>query len=161
MMGVAGSETCRRPLKPATSGQLQALHAIARRRGLSHTELRAAAGVESLKELSVAEASRLIDRLQTKDHRSDWTPAEPNRASARGVIRNATERQRNYIAVLLEQLGWGAEKATGWLRERHEIKDLARGVFSARVASEAVYQLEQALLKARRRAADRGARETA
>lgn len=144
------------PLKPITNGQLKALHAIALRRGLSHDDLHAAAGVDTLKALSVAQAAGLIGRLQTADHRRAWEPGEPDRAAARGVLRNASERQRNYIAVLTEQLGWSAEKAAHWLRERHGIADLVAGVFSTRVASAAVYQLEQALLKEERKTANRG-----
>ncbi len=137
------------PLKRITSGQVRALHAIGRARGLDHEALRDAAGVESLTHLSVTEAARLIERLQTKSHRRDWSPGEPpDRASARGVIRLATERQRNYIAYLFDQLGWDAEKAAGWLQKRHGIRDVAGGTFSARAASEAITQLEHAALKA-------------
>jgi len=136
------------PLKPITTGQLRALHAIGRRRGMNHEALRDVAGVESLKDLSVTKAARLIERLQTESHRRDFTRGEPDRASARGVIRNATQRQRNYVAYLIEQLGWDGKKGAGWLRKRHDIRDLAAGVFTARTASEAVYQLEHAALKA-------------
>lgn len=51
---------------------------------------------ESLKELSVVDASKLIDRLQASDHRKAYTPPPPDRA-ARGAIKLASERQRNYI----------------------------------------------------------------
>ncbi|MFQ5805941.1 MAG: hypothetical protein ACE5I3_05775 [Phycisphaerae bacterium] len=111
------------------------------------------AGVASLQDLSVTEAARLIDRLQAKayEHRKDWTPREPDRAKARGVIRNATQRQRADIARLLEQLGWDPAKSVAWLRQRHGIRSLAGGVFTSRTASEAIYQLEQALEKRRAR----------
>jgi hypothetical protein len=62
-------------------------------------------------------------------------------------LRNATER--HYISYLFEQLGWNEEKAAGWLRDRHEIRDLAGGVFTAKMASEAIYQLEHVLEKER------------
>lgn len=137
------------PLKPITTGQLRALHAIARRRGWSHDELHDIAGVESLKLLSVTEAARLIERVQTRDHEREFTPGEPDRARGRNVIRSASERQRNYMSHLFDELGWDVEKADAWLRERHGIRDLAGGVFTARTASEAVYQLEQALAKER------------
>lgn len=144
----ATSTSSPRPLKPITSAQLKALHAIGRRRGLSHENLRDAAGVASLKSLSVTEGARLIERLQTDDYQRPMPKREPDRAHRRGVIRLATDRQRNYIAHLFERLGWDAEKSARWLRERHGITDLAGGVFTARTASEAVYQLEQALAKA-------------
>ena len=140
----------RKPLKLITPGQLRALHAIGRRRGLSHEDLRAVAGVQqSLKELSVTEASRFLDRLQLDDHKRDWQPGDPERASARNVIRLATERQRNYVASLFDGLGWDSDKAAGWLRRRHSIRDLAAGVFSSAAATEIIVQLEQALKKHR------------
>lgn len=135
------------PLKPITAGQIRALHAIGKRRGLSHEQLRDAAGVESLKELSVSAASKLIDRLQCDDHRSDWPPPPPDRAK-RGCIRNATERQRNYIQVLFDELGWDAEKSRAWLQKRHGIHDLAGGVFLSSTAKDAILQLERAHTKA-------------
>ena len=140
----------RKPLKPITPGQIKALHAIGKRRGLSHADLGEAAGVASLKDLSVVEASRFIDQLQLDDHRQNWQPAEPDRAKARYVIRPATERQRNYIAALFAELGWDDDKARGWLRRRHDIRDLAAGVFSSAAATEVIVQLEQALAKQNR-----------
>jgi len=104
--------------------------------------------VRSLKELSVTQAAVLIDRLQTNDYRRPFERGEPERVRARNVIRNASERQRNYISHLFEQLGWDTEKSAGWLQKRHGIRDLATGVFTSRTASEAVYQLEEALKKA-------------
>jgi len=144
--------TVRKPLKPITPGQIKALHAIGRRRGMTHEDLRAAAGIGSLKDLSVVEAFRLIQRLQLGDHRQPWQPAEPDRAKARYVIRPASDRQRNYIAALFDQLGWNDDKARGWLRRRHGIRDLAQGVFSSAAATEVIIELEQALKKHRAKA---------
>lgn len=144
MMGEATKTVV--PLKGITPGQIRALHAIGRRRGLSHEQLREAGGVESLKELSVSAASKLIDRLQCDDHRSNWRPPPPDRAK-RGCIRNATERQRNYIQVLLDELGWDADKSRAWLQKRHGIHDLAGGVFLASTAKDAILQLERAHTK--------------
>ena len=143
------------PLKRITPGQIKALHAIGRRRGLSHADLRDAAGVASLKDLSVVEASKFIDQLQLDDHRQDWRPGDPDRASARNIIRLATERQRNYIASLFDELGWDSDKAAGWLQRRHGIRDLAAGVFSSAAATEIIVQLEQALKKHRATAVKR------
>jgi len=145
----------RKPLKPITPGQIKALHAIGRRRGLSHADLREAAGVASLKDLSVVEASRFLDQLQLDDHKVNWRAGDPDRASARNVIRLATERQRNYIASLFDELGWETDKAAGWLRRRHGIRDLAAGVFSSAAATELIVQLEQALKKHRAAAVKR------
>jgi hypothetical protein len=129
------------PLKPITGPQLKALHAIGRRRGWDHQELRRLAGVrESLKELSVIEAGRLIDRLQTEEHKKDWTPPPPDRAR-RGTIRLATERQRNMIVGLFADLGWDAAKAGAWLKSRHGITDLANGTFSSAAAVPVINEL--------------------
>ncbi|HUU98545.1 MAG TPA: hypothetical protein VM487_22655 [Phycisphaerae bacterium] len=140
----------RKPLKPITPGQIKALHAIGRRRGLSHEDLRAAAGVQqSLKELSVVEASKFIDQLQVADYRGKWRPRDPDRASARNVIRVVSARQRTYLIVLFEQLGWSDDKARAWLLKRHSIRDVGGGVFSAAAATAVIVQLEQALKKRR------------
>ena len=146
------------PLKPISGAQLRALHAIARRRGLSHADLGEAAGVASLKDLSVVEASRFIDQLQLDDHRQNWQPGDPDRASARNVIRPATERQRTYLTVLFEQLGWSDDKARAWLLKRHSIRDLHSGVFSAAAATAAIVQLEHALRKDKRKRGTAAAR---
>jgi len=65
------------------------------------------------------------------------------------VIRPGTDRQRNYIAALFDQLGWDEDKARAWLAKRHGIRDLAGGIFSAAAATEVIVQLEQALKKRR------------
>ena len=148
----------RRPLKPITPGQLRALHAIGRRRGMTHEDLREAGGVGSLKDLSVVEAFRLIQRLQLDDHRQPRQPPPPDRAKARYVIRPGTDRQRNYIAALFDQLGWDDDKAAGWLRRRHAIRDLAGGVFSSAAATAAIVQLEHALRKDKRKRGTAAAR---
>ena len=138
-------ETARNPLKGITPGQLRALAAIAQRRGRDRPQLRDIAGVrESLRELSVVDASKLIDRLQTEDHRSVYTPPPPDRA-ARGAIKLASERQRNYIQSLVENLGWNGDKARHWLAERHEIRDLSGGTFSSKTAGRAITQLLEAI----------------
>lgn len=134
-------------LMPISPDQIRALHAIAKRRGWDHAQLREAAGVASLKELSLVDAHALIDRLQFDDHRGRYTPPPPDRATARGTIRNATKRQRGYIASLFARLGWDAAKAAGWLERRHDITDLAGGVFSTAAAKDVVVQLESALAK--------------
>ncbi len=143
------------PLKPITPGQLKALHAIGRRRGWDHQELRRLAGVrESLKELSVVDAARLIDRLQTEEHRKpDWTPPPPDRgrrgAWRRGAytLRLATERQRNQIVALFDDLGWDAAKAGAWLKNRHNITDLTGGTFSTSAAVQVVNELNAIIRK--------------
>lgn len=127
------------PLKCITGPQLKALHAIARRRGWTDDDLHAIAGVTSLRELGVAEASALIDDIQTPGYRKpDYEPPPPDRASCRGAVRLATTRQRNYIALLCGGLGWTDEAARRWLRERYDIRDLAAGAFSTKVAAKAV-----------------------
>jgi hypothetical protein len=139
--------TATKPLKPITPGQIKALHAIGKRRGLTHEQLRDLGGVESLKLLSVVAASDLLDRLQCDDHKVNWQPGPLDRARTRGTIRLATERQRNHVVALLVELDWGDGKARGWLWKRHGIRDLAAGVFSTAAARQVVLELEGALRK--------------
>lgn len=101
---------------------------------------------ESLKELSVIDASKLIDRLQTEEHKKDWMPPPPDR-SRHGTIRLATERQRNQIAALFDDLGWDAARAGAWLKNRHNITDLAGGTFSTSAAVQVVCELNAILRK--------------
>lgn len=142
---------------PRTLPQLRALHAIGKRLGLSHADLRAAAGVQSLNDLSCDAAARLIDRLNADRPRPErrrprWSP---------GVIKPATPSQRNLIRRLFQQLGWPLAQCRGWLAKRYpaiefdrlgEVDDcpapLGPGV-SSRVAHECINQL----LAAQRRAA--------
>ena len=155
-MSPAATTLPRRPLKPATPGQLRALHAIARRRGMTHEALREAAGVtDSLKELSVVTAGDLINRLQLEDHRTGWQPAGPDRA-ARGCLKLGSDRQRTCIQAVFDALGWGDEVARAWLDKRHDITDLAGGVCSTRALSKVIVELEQALLRRHGNAARSG-----
>jgi hypothetical protein len=148
--------TATKPLKPATAEQCKCLYTLAHRHRWSKAELYDACGVESsLKELSVSAASAAIDRLQCGDHRGGYEPPPPNRARTPGTIRLATERQRNYIVALFAEIGWPEAKAAGWLQQRHGIRDLAAGVFSAAAAKEVVCQL-QAIVRKQKTALDSG-----
>ena len=105
-----------------------------------------------------------VEQLETGRFAPGGTPGgaladvgSADRASARNVIRLASERQRNYIASLFDELGWDAAKAAGWLRRRHGIRDLAAGVFSSAAATDVIVQLEQAVSKQRLAAAGEAA----
>jgi hypothetical protein len=141
--------TATKPLKPATAEQCKCLYTLAHRHRWSKAELYDACGVESsLKELSVSAASAAIDRLQCGDHRGGYEPPPPDRARLRHTIRNATARQRSYIQVLLDRLGWPDAKARGWLWKRHGIRgDLDAAIFSSAAASQVILELEAALRK--------------
>jgi hypothetical protein len=63
--GPANREGHGRPRKPATANQVRAIAALARRHGLELADwLRAGYGVEQAEDLTLSEASRLIDELK-------------------------------------------------------------------------------------------------
>lgn len=144
------------PLLPITPPQLRCLHALARKRGLSHEDLRAVAGVTSLKLLSVSAANVLIDKLQLD--RPDGGRGGRARTGERRprLSTDATGPQRGLIAYLFEQLGWDADKARGWLRARHFVNDLARDHIDRAEATQIINELKAALRKKGNR---RGAKE--
>lgn len=127
-----------------TTPQLRMLHALAKRRGLTHEDLRDVAGVGSLKDLTRAEAARVIDRL---DADRPEPPRRRARTRAANVIRQASIYQVNMLCALAHDLGWESERRDGWLHKRHGIASLAARLFSSRTASEAITQLQQALRK--------------
>lgn len=92
----------------ATTLQLRALHAIARKRGLDHDALRAAAGVPSLKLLTIEQAGRLIDQWQQQypeQGRADRRPARRPRAKS-GIYKFSSDSQRRGIERRLKIIGW-------------------------------------------------------
>ena len=104
-----------------TVPQLRRMHALGRNLGLDHEGLRDAGGVASLKQLTRAQAHRLIERLQV------------GTAAKAGIVRlcntpygDASRQQRAAIWAKLKQLqqdcGWSAQKCTGWLQRRYGIK---------------------------------------
>ena len=131
---------------PYTPAQMRALHRLAAERGLSHEDLRAAAGVPSLTQLDRDGLARLIDRLSAdKPARRVGRASRP--PSAGRPTLGASKRQRRYIRTLADQLGWDAGVLAGWLAKR-DIADLDGGVFTADEASHVIVQLQQALAKA-------------
>lgn len=125
----------RRPL-------LRRLHALGRRAGLDHADLRRLAGVTSLSTATpdqLAEACRRID-----PQRPPWLDLPPEVSARRAARRapgprlasDATERQRNAILALLARL-----RAAGLVRDpdaylfrlaRLRIPELARGDYLPR-----------------------------
>lgn len=88
-------------MKGVTAAQLRKIHACARECGMDddllHITVRDITGRGSLKELTAAEACRVIDAMEGK---TDSRPAEDS----------ATPKQLRYMKDLVKQLGWVDEK---------------------------------------------------
>jgi len=138
------------PLTYVSKDQLKYIHHLLRRAAVDKEDIYAIYHVESLKDLSAGQANVLIDRLK---QRLGLPVGQPSgRRSARrpaGTIRNATQRQRNTIAQLFDELFWGPDKARAWLQQRHGITNLQSGVFSTQAASDVIVQLTQIIKKPR------------
>lgn len=133
------------PLEPMiTTAQIRHLHTF----GLSHDDLRFAAGVQSLKQLTRRQAMDLIDRL--KSDRPDGGAEVSRRArrgrSAVGVIKPASARQRSFIRHLLRDCGWPLEHCRAWMRQRWEVDldGLDAAPLSAGRAARIIGALQQA-----------------
>ncbi len=132
----------------ATHNQLLArLHAEGRKRGLTHEDLRAVAGVESLSTASWDQLSAAVDRVAQRH--SPPRPAARRPRLAPGVIRPASDRQRAYIADLLAQTGWPADSQAHWLWQRHRLRIVATDPLSSTTAHAIITQLEQVARKRR------------
>lgn len=127
------------PQQRVTAAQLRALHAAARRRGLTHEDLRAAGGVGSLTELTRANAARILENLNAD--RPEPTRRRPH--APRGVVRPASPKQRGFIWKLLADLPWSAERTRTWLRDTHGVSDVNTHPFSTATASALITQLQQ------------------
>lgn len=154
------------PSLPYTPAQMRALHRLAAQRGLSHADLRAAAGVASLRELDRDSMSRLIDRLAA-DRRDPYAYRHSRgRAPLRpGEVRlasDATARQRGLILHLLTRIAWPPTQQAHWLMARYRV-DLAQ-LQTARiprdVASKVITALDQIVRKQARPAAGPSAPDT-
>lgn len=97
--------------------QLRCICALGRKAGMDADDLRGNAhrigGVDSLKELSSYEASRLIDELRTRLGEMPGIPAQ----SAAGM---ATPAQERMIYRLEREMGWfdNPARLRGWLKRR-------------------------------------------
>jgi hypothetical protein len=86
-----------------TSSQIKRLHQLAIPKGFTHEDLRALAEVESLKDLSSAQASDLIRQLgggELKHAPGQAPPPSRERGRSRGTIRLITEAQLEQIERL-------------------------------------------------------------
>lgn len=130
---------------PVTTAQLRCLHALGRERRLSHDDLRATCGVESLSLLSRDEAATVIDRLQ-----GDRPSPRTRRRSTPGprLVGAATDKQRDYLRALWTQLGYKPDGLDAWLRQRHECDGVADAHLMRDDASSAIVELQNALKKA-------------
>ncbi len=83
-------------MQPITTSQMRKIYAAAREHGLDndllHIHLQTVTGKESLKELTMSEAIKLIDSLEGKKGRT-------------GSMQ-MTEKQFRYINMLMKDLGW-------------------------------------------------------
>ena len=134
-----------------TAAQNRLLHRVAAHRGLTHDDLRAAAGVQSLSLLSDSAAAALIDRLRGQDARQDVHARRGRgrrlRAGELRCAHDASTAQRRTVARLLSLTGWPAAKARGWLLRRHRVRDLAGEPIASWVLVQAIVQLERVLDK--------------
>lgn len=102
---------------------LRALHAAARRHGYDHEQLRGLAGVASLKQLSAADASHLLERLNHGTPRLSEHPgsaqAHKRKRRQKGAIGLMTHAQRWKIESLRCQMSMTCEQFNNWLSQRH------------------------------------------
>lgn len=98
-----------------TASQMRKIHVSARERGMDndllHIHVRTLTGKESLRELTVSEAVRVIDSLEGKSHK----PGD-----------HASAKQMRYIEALAKELGWQKEdgsldkdRLNGFLSKRY------------------------------------------
>ncbi len=139
-----------------TIRQLKALHGWAKACGFSHDDLHEICGVQSLRDLTVAQAAEILDRLNRDDarggpsygrrHNHRRQPLQPGEVRLAG---DATTRQRKAVAAILHELGWWRGPATlaGGINGRHQIADLWHDRLDRREASAIINELEQALIK--------------
>jgi len=103
-----------------TPPQRRALFAAAGDRGLSIDDIRDMTPAGSISALSRAQASDLLDRINSGtdfDQRRRRRPRGPRRP--KGVFAMASPAQRAKIKSLRIDLGWTAEGLVGFLADRH------------------------------------------
>lgn len=134
-----------RSISPA---QIRALLATGRKRGMEVDDVRAAAG-GSLRKLSRAQASKLIERLGGGElPNPPGTPQRQQRRRAEpGVYRMITEEHCEQIAHLLNQVFDTPREAAAWLQKNFKVLDLRR-LGTAKRAGEVIRVLK--LIKQRR-----------
>jgi len=131
---------------PITSGQRRALFAFGRAHGLTIDDLRAFSPAGSISAMTRAEASRLLDRLNTATEHEHprRSPRAPRRPA--GVYRIATEAQHRKIEALRLDLGWIEEGLREWLSERHHDDGRPMTSIDSTVDGQAVIELLKAVL---------------
>lgn len=149
----------------ASTTMLRALHAAGRRRGLSHEDLRAAAGVTSLTLLDAGAADALLSRLNDGHYGGGrGRKRDAQNRTPSGVLRRASARQRAYLRRLIDRTGW-TDRAIADFLAANDIHGGAGAVesgdFTTRAASRCITQLERAASnprEQRRRAAQEDTR---
>lgn len=136
------------PLEPLIStAQMKRLHGIARRRILTHEDLRAIAGVQSLKHLTRRQAMALIDRLQADQPHGGAHVARRARPRTGGTtIKPATPGQRDLIRHLLRDCRWPLDQCRAWLQQRWQVNldQLDAAAITTRRAAEIIGVLQKA-----------------
>ena len=106
---------------PITAGQVRAVHAAARARGLTGDEYRdrleAEAGVRTCKDLTRRQAAAFIDGLAGRKP-SAARPRSPRPSPVpKGTVRMITAAQRRLIGELASEIAWRTPDGfRGWLR---------------------------------------------
>lgn len=127
---------------------LRRLHAVGKRLGLTHEDLRAAVGVASLAAASADELRAAANRLEFERPRK----AAPRRPRLQpGTIRPATDRQRTYLAALLAQTGWGLQRSHGWLFRHYQIRSVGEDPYTSTTAHRIISALQEVVRKAQTR----------
>lgn len=105
--------------EPMTDGQRRALFAAARAQGMSRDDLRDMTPTGSVKALSRAQATALLERLNggRRDRQTRQTK-RPSRLPP-GVFRFVTDAQVRKVDALRIDLGWSVEDLRSFLSERH------------------------------------------
>ena len=141
--------------RPITAAQVRAIHIALSRNGIDDDVYRGMLrnlfdGAGSCKELSRAQASRLLDALGCKlrhapgTHRRREKRPRPKPA-ANGITALPTPAQRELIAELVRELGWSDAHYRGWL-------DKFMGVSRIATRGDASHAIEGLKIVSRRQA---------
>lgn len=120
--------------RPATPNQIAKIHTLKSVLGMAEEDYRIAIarhgqGVTSSKDLTRAEATRLINELDAK------AQARPEKVTSQGnVIALATIPQKALIGHLVDEVDWYTHGGfTGWLRTQMRIEEVITKEDASRV----------------------------
>jgi len=130
-----------------TAAQRAALFAAGAARGLSIDDIRALTPAGSISMLSRAQASDLLDRMNSGTAYAHPRPVRRGPRRPKGVYRVRTPTQLAKIEALRVQLGWTAEGLAGWLSERHYVDGRPMTRIDSSADGVAVIELLKGVLK--------------